>query len=109
MRRVRCVCARAVSGQAAAAPPSSVMNSRLLMPHMGLVPLSRRKVYRSLRWHLVPLGHQLVLPKTCPLPQDRPLASASRCVTPAPFGNTITFTADLYIRLGGRCDAWTPA
>ena len=31
-------CARAASGHAAAAPPSSAMNSRRLMPDMGLPP-----------------------------------------------------------------------
>ena len=31
-------CARAVSGHAAAAPPSSVMNSRRLVPGMGSLP-----------------------------------------------------------------------
>jgi hypothetical protein len=36
MRRKRC--ARAASGHVAAAPPSSVMNSRRLMPNMGLPP-----------------------------------------------------------------------
>ena len=31
-------CARAASGHAATAPPSSAMNSRRLMPNMGLPP-----------------------------------------------------------------------
>ena len=36
MRRIRSdCCARAASGHADAAPPSSVMNSRRLMPNMG--------------------------------------------------------------------------
>jgi hypothetical protein len=34
-------CALATTGQAAAAPPSSVMNSRRLIPGMGLPPLGR--------------------------------------------------------------------
>jgi hypothetical protein len=45
---LRC-CARAASGQAAAAPPSRVMNSRRLMPDIGLPPAWRRRsVYRTL-------------------------------------------------------------
>src|SRR5262249_43861776 len=36
-------CALAASGHAAAAPPTSVMNSRRLMPDMGLPPPSRSK------------------------------------------------------------------
>jgi hypothetical protein len=39
MRRVRSACcARPAGGHAAAAPPSSVMNSRRLMWDMGLPP-----------------------------------------------------------------------
>ena len=58
-------CARAVSGHAAAAPPSSVMNSRRFMSDMGLPPagahtghdtandrraLARRVAHRALFW-----------------------------------------------------------
>jgi len=39
IRRIRSgCCARAASGHAAAAPPSSVMNERRLMPDMRLLP-----------------------------------------------------------------------
>jgi len=39
MRRTRSpCCARAASGQPATGPPSSVMNSRRLMPGMGFLP-----------------------------------------------------------------------
>ena len=47
-RHRRLLRARAVSGQAAA-PPSSVMNWRRLMPRIGLPPAWRRRsVYRTL-------------------------------------------------------------
>jgi hypothetical protein len=36
-----CCCAPALSGHVAAAPPSSVMNSRRFMPNMGLPPLTK--------------------------------------------------------------------
>jgi hypothetical protein len=41
-RRTRSACCpRAASGQAAAAPPTSVMNSRRRMSNMGLLPVRR--------------------------------------------------------------------
>src|SRR5262245_55694644 len=52
-------CARAASGHAAAAPPSSVMNSRRLMSNMSLSPpWHGRSVYRALS---LPQKGQLVL------------------------------------------------
>ena len=53
MRRIRSPCAQAASGHATAAPPSSVMNSRRLMPGMGapskvlpaIIPARDRRVW----------------------------------------------------------------
>src|SRR5262249_28518647 len=44
-------CARAASGHAAAAPPSSVMNSRRLRSSMGSSPEPAVPAYRRLRMH----------------------------------------------------------
>jgi hypothetical protein len=52
-------CARAASGHAAAATPSSVMNSRRFMPDIGLPPAWRRQsVHRALN---LPQGDRQVL------------------------------------------------
>src|SRR5262245_31893168 len=52
-------CARAASGQAAAAPPMSVMNSRRLMPDIGLPPaLAPRLVFRT--FNLSQRGRQVL-------------------------------------------------
>src|SRR5262245_1743920 len=53
-------CARAASGQEAVAPPSSVMNSRRLMPDIGVPPASALPVDRAL--NLLKRGRKVLGP-----------------------------------------------